>query len=215
MQETAIKQKGLLRELGYAFHVIFHPFDGFWCLRREGRGSLASGLILLALLMVTYVLRQRFSGYLFLEQKPEDISALVSVATVLVPVFLWVVANWCLTTLMDGESTMKDILVSVAYATVPLTLFNLPLALFSSIASLDESMFYGVFAVLPLIWVGFLLFASVLSGNQYTAGKTLASMALTVLAIAIIVFLAILFVNMLGQVYAFVYSIVKELSYRV
>jgi len=32
--------KQFWQELKYAFYVIVHPFDGFWCIKREGKGSI-------------------------------------------------------------------------------------------------------------------------------------------------------------------------------
>ena len=32
----------------YSFHVIFHPFDGFWCAQREGKGDVRAASIIIA-----------------------------------------------------------------------------------------------------------------------------------------------------------------------
>ena len=206
--------KKALKDMGYAFHTIFHPFDGFWCIQRENRGSTLSGLILLGLLLVTYLLRVQWTGYIFADKKPEDISLLVNIATVLVPFFLWAIANWSLTTLMDGESTIRDIIISLAYAAFPITLFNLPLAIISRICTMDSSDVFLVLKVLPMFWFAFLLFVSIITINQYSAKKALFVVFLTLIVMAIIIFLSILFVNMLGQVYVFLCTIVKELAFR-
>ncbi|MDO5328114.1 MAG: hypothetical protein Q4G00_15575, partial [Clostridia bacterium] len=43
--------------LKYGLYVIFHPFDGFWDLVHEKRGSLAAAHTFLFLFLLTYVLR--------------------------------------------------------------------------------------------------------------------------------------------------------------
>lgn len=46
--------------------------------------------------------------------------------SVALPVALWVLANWCLTTLFDGEGTLKDVYIATCYALTPLPLFGHP-----------------------------------------------------------------------------------------
>ena len=38
------------------------------------------------------------------------------IASVVVPLLLWVMANWCLTTLFDGEGSFKDIFIATSYS---------------------------------------------------------------------------------------------------
>ena len=44
-----------IASLRYSLHVITHPFDGFWDLVHEKRGSLAAAHTFLALFLITYV----------------------------------------------------------------------------------------------------------------------------------------------------------------
>ena len=45
----------IIHGLRYALHVIVHPFDGFWDLKHEKRGNLASALIILAATILAYM----------------------------------------------------------------------------------------------------------------------------------------------------------------
>ena len=47
----------VLKQLKYSFTLIFHPFDGFWDLKHEKRGSAKAALVILALLCVQQIFK--------------------------------------------------------------------------------------------------------------------------------------------------------------
>ena len=51
-----VKLKSLYDSVKYSRHVIFHPFDGFWDLKHERRGSVSAATVILVLVCLTYVL---------------------------------------------------------------------------------------------------------------------------------------------------------------
>ena len=76
-------------------------------------------------------------------------------------------------------------------------------------------MIYQGISVVSLIWTGFLLFAAMLSIHQYTAGKTVLSILATVLGMGIILFLCVLFFNLIQQLFSFGYNIYNEIVFRI
>ena len=55
-----------LSSLRYALHVITHPFDGFWDLNREKKGSMAAAHTILALFLITYVMKLMYTNFQFI-----------------------------------------------------------------------------------------------------------------------------------------------------
>ena len=55
-----------VKELKYGFHVIFHPFNGFWELKREHRGSLAAALTFVGIFIMLTTFGCSFSLTLWL-----------------------------------------------------------------------------------------------------------------------------------------------------
>lgn len=99
----------------YSFHVIFHPFDGFWCAQREGKGDPRAATIIIALVTMVYILSKQLTGFIFNTEIDQDFNLFSELLGVIVPVLLWCVANWSITTLMDGEGSFKDIYIATAY----------------------------------------------------------------------------------------------------
>ena len=103
-RKTALKteKKTFKEELLYVFHVMFHPFDGFWDLKHEKRGSIRAGVVFIVITILAYFYKAIGQGYM-LNQQQGTSSIITWVISVLVTVFLWAISNWCLTTLFDGD----------------------------------------------------------------------------------------------------------------
>ena len=53
------------KEMAFSMHVIFHPFDGFWDLKHEKRGSRKAATVIVLLLIANATLSSRFTGFLY------------------------------------------------------------------------------------------------------------------------------------------------------
>lgn len=202
-----------VKELRFSFRVIFHPFDGFWDLKREHRGSLRAALTFVALLIFLTTFEKQSTGFLFNKVRLSDINVVVDILTVGLVYGLWCVANWCLTSLMDGEGSMKDILISMGYAIVPMLLIRLPMVIMSLAITADEGTFYQVLNVFSYIWTGFLVFFGTMVTHQYSFKKTVATCLCTILGMAIIVFIGLLFFNVIQQMITFGVTIYREIRF--
>lgn len=202
-----------VKELRFSFRVIFHPFDGFWDLKREHRGSLRAALTFVALLIFLTTFEKQSTGFLFNKVRLSDINVVVDILTVGLVYGLWCVANWCLTSLMDGEGSMKDILISMGYAIVPMLLIRLPMVIMSLVITADEGTFYHVLNVFSYIWTGFLVFFGTMVTHQYSFKKTVATCLCTILGMAIIVFIGLLFFNVIQQMITFGVTIYREIRF--
>ena len=106
-------------EMLYVFHIIFHPFDGFWDLKHEKRGSVRAASTIFGLTILAFFYNNIGRGYLF-NAKGEFQSIFMAILSVGVPVMLWAIANWCLTTLFEGEGHLhRYLLLSRAPSALP------------------------------------------------------------------------------------------------
>lgn len=207
------KKKTYGQELAYGFYLIFHPFDGFWDLKHEKRGSVRAALTYVAITVVAFFYQGIGSGYL--SNPNGDYSTLLSQAlSVIVPLALFIIANWCLTTLFDGEGSLKDVFIASSYSLVPLPLIIIPTTIFANFATLDELDIVNVLYVVALIWVGMLLFFGTMVTHDYAMGKNVLTIAGTLVGMIFIMFIAILFSSLVGKMISLVTSIVSEIQYR-
>ena len=198
----------------YSFHVIFHPFDGFWCAQREGKGDVRAASIIIAVVTAVSILSRDLTGFIFRTSLTDDNNLAADLLSVILPVLLWCVANWSVTTLMDGEGSFKDIFITTSYALTPLVLINIPMLLLSNVMIVEEAVFYTVLDVLSIIWTGLLILIGIMTVHQFTMPKTIATIAVAVVGMVIILFLILLFVSIVQQIVSFVDLLWTEMTMR-
>lgn len=204
----------LKRQLLYAGHVIFHPFDGFYDLKHERRGSLKAALLLYGLYWLTEVLKHQLTGYIFNASDPADFNVLTTTAVILVPLLMWCAANWCVTSLMDGEGSFVDMLVATGYALTPAIFLNPAAIILSNILGQNEAMLLSIVTTVLAIWMYGLIFFGMLVTQQYSLGKAILTALLTFLAMALMAYIFLLVLYLVQQVYGFARDLFMEIAFR-
>ncbi len=204
----------LVKNAANAFYVIFHPFGGFWDLKHENKGKLHFAVILLSLVCISYVFLRQYTAFIFNPRDIQDLNIYLEFASVLIPFGLWCVINWAFTTLTDGKGTVKDIFIASAYALTPIILINIPLTVISHYLTLDEELFYNLLLVVSVIWSMGLLFFGTMVIHEYDISKNIVSTAVTLVGMGSVLFLALLYVAVVGRFIGFVYSVVNEVVLR-
>lgn len=214
-KKTALKKgkKTFKEEVLYAFHVIFHPFDGFWDLKHEQRGSARGATFWLVLATVAVCYQSVGRAYVF-NPRASYGNMFGTMLSLLVPLLLWVISNWCLTTLFEGEGSVKDIYVATCYSAVPLVLLIIPATAITNVLTLSEATIYTMLTSVAWVWVGLLLFFGTMVTHDYALGKNLITCIGTIVAMAVIMFCILLFSTLLMKMVSFITGIVVELSYR-
>ena len=214
-RDTALKvgKKTYWEELLYVFHVIYHPFDGFWDLKHEKRGSVRAAITILALTILTFYYNAIGRGYI-VQPTPVYTTIFSQAVSVLLPVMLWVISNWCLTTLFEGEGSFKDVFVASCYSLFPLVLTILPVTIISNVVLVTETSILTLLTNIGFIWTGLLLFFGSQTTHDYTLGKNIVMTVATIVGMAIVMFIGILFTSLISNMMSFVTNIVVELQYR-
>ena len=198
----------------HSFYTIFHPFNGFYELKNEKKGNLLISNIFLGVLILTFIISRQLTGFIFNNNNTNELNLLTEILSVLVPLLLWCVSNWCVTTLTDGEGNFSDIYTMTCYSLLPIIIINVPLVLVSNVLTVDESEFYVLFYVLSMVWTGFLLFTGLMTIHQFTVKKTLFTAVIAILGALIMIFLILLLFALLQQLINFFILVYREISLR-
>ena len=197
----------------YGFHILAHPFEGFWDLKHVKKNTFSASGIILLCVMLSVVLKIQASGFLFRTGAAEDINLIMELLTVLLPLGLWVCVNWSITTLFDGKASMKVIFISTVYALLPLALIFIPQVILSRFFTLDEKAFYVVMDVIAAVWTVFLLLTGSAAVQDYTMFKTIVSAFCTLIGIVAVLFLLSVLYSALSQLIGFFTTILMELRF--
>lgn len=208
------KKRTFWQEVAYGFHVIFHPFDGFWDLKHEKRGSIRGSIFFIVVAILTFYYQAIGQGYL-LNPYGGYSSLWTQVIGVLVPLFLFVLANWCLTTLFEGEGSFKDVFIATSYSLVPIPLLVIPATIYSNFCVSTETEIVTFIGTLAFIWLGLLAFFGTMVTHDYTLGKNFITILGTVVAMVFIMFIAVLFTTLIGKIVSLITNLVTEIQFMI
>ncbi len=207
------KKKTYKEELLYAFHVIFHPFDGYWDLKHEKRGSMRAALTILGAAVLVFAYQAVGQAYIFNPHGGYS-SLFMQLSALLVPLLLYCAGNWCLTTLFEGEGSFKDIFIASCYSLTPIILLIPMSTLLTHVVTSSETGFVSLINGICYVWLFLLLFFGTMTTHDFTLGKNLLMTILTLLCMMVIMFVAVLFSSLLVKMVSFVSNIVTEVNYR-
>ena len=84
----------------------------------------------------------------------------------------------------------------------------------SHMITTNEGSFYHVLGTVSYLWAAFLIFTGTMVIHQYSVKKTVITCIITVVGMGIIMFIGLLFFNVIQQMITFVTTIYKELRFR-
>ena len=201
-------------EFLYVFYSMYHPMKGSWSIKAEARGSVRAASIINLLVIFTFIFKGIGTGYIFNNILVENFDMLMTVLSVVIPMVLWCFSNWSLTTLCGGEGSLKQIYVTTSYSLMPLVVINLPMTIISNFLVIEEQAFLTFMIFLSFAWSILLIFSATMTIHDYTLGKNLLTVLLSIVAMLIILFLAILLITLSGKIISFIEQIYEEVVNR-
>ena len=213
-QVSAIKANPVVREYTLIFHMLKHPLDGFFQIKRLKRASPLSATILLLFMFVMYLFVQRYTGYIF-NQYADTINLGAEAVKFFGAVFLFVFCNYLISTLSDGEGWMKDVYIGTIYAMAPLFAGWIPLILLSRVLTQNETIIFQLASAVIYGWTGLLVFLSTKEIHNYEIRETIKNLLMTLFAMAIIILIGFIVYAFGSQLWDFLVSWFKEVINRV
>ena len=195
-------------------YILFHPFDGFEEFKRYKKGKFSVAIVFIILFAFFRIFEYQFEGFIVNENNPLMLNSLQEIFSVLLLVILFTVGNWSVTTLMEGKGTYKEILMVTGYSLFPLLIIGFPAVALSNFLTLEEIALYGLLMYIAYISTGWMLFMGILNIHQYGLGKTLIAFIATIVSMSVLMFLGLLFFDLIQQVISFVAAIYEEISLR-
>lgn len=199
--------------LKFSTKVIFRPISGFWDMKRERYGSTAAAVTILVAVTLLYALQTCLQGFIF-SSGVTGKSFFLSMLTILVPFFLFVICNWCVSNLMNGEGNFKYIFMGTAYSLTPMMIILPVLFVLSHIFSEEEKGIYFLLMFIMFFWTFILIVCSNMEVHAYSMSKTILVLFISVLIMVIVVFLAALVFALMQQIIGVASDMINEINLR-
>lgn len=203
-----------IKGIGYIGYILRHPIEGYEEMKYKHGGNPLIAFGILAIWFILMIFDYTSKGFAYNSNKTGQINIGIILLSTVFIVALWVVANWSLCTLLDGEGKMYQIFIHSTYALVPYIATVGVSVILSNFLTLDEGAFITWITLFGLMWSGFLLYCAMMTLHNYSGGKTFLCMFLTVVAMIVIAFLIILAFTLVQQFISFAVTIWRELSFR-
>jgi hypothetical protein len=194
--------------------VIFHPFQGFDDMKFGKRGRKSMILFNLLFFWVSYSFYQQYAGFSIRYVNVLSLNSINNAIGIVTVFLVAALANWMVTALMDGEGRFVDIAMTLAYAITPICLIWIPATIMSNAFTHQEAAFFHMVISVSVAWSALLAFIGLIIVHNYTLFKMLFVLLLTVVALMVILYIAMLVSALYQQMFMFVYSIFTELRFR-
>lgn len=212
---TRLKQKKLMKELGYMFYFMRHPLDGCYGIKREGKTSLLSTNIILCMGILFYVVNKYFCGFLLKTVREGRYDVVSDIGLLVVALVLVTGCNYLVCTINDGEGKLKHIYSSFVYSFAPYIVLMPVLFVVSHVITYNEVFFVEFGTLFMYTWILILVFISIMEINSYNVKETIKIICLTLFTILIAVLLAFIIYVLWAQVFDFIQSIIGEVVYKI
>ncbi len=209
MKELVSKEKWK-----YLWYTVTHPSEGYYWIRHQEKGSVAIALLLVIAFGLCFSLNRIYASFVVNDVNPRYVNSVSELSGVLLMFLMLCVGNWSITCLMNGEGRFKDIVIALGYAMLPMILTFILGTLISQVVAENEEAFYTIIMGIGIAYTAILMLVGIMQVHNYTLGKTLITLFLTLLAVIIIIFLLLLVSNFIMQVVTFIESIYTELILR-
>lgn len=195
-------------------YTLAHPTDGFTQFKtRKIHSYRVAGLILIIWFFIK-TLEFFCRGYIFNANNPLDYNVLIVLFQTAGLYVLFVVSNWAICTLFNGSGSFKEIVSVVAYSLVPMLIGSTINILLSNVLTHEEAVFTGLISSLCMLWSLILLLCGLHSIHEYSFSATIGSLLITIVGMAIIAFIAVMFFTLLQQTVNFFRSIFLEIALK-
>jgi hypothetical protein len=194
----------------FAFSVARHPLDSYYYMKRKEKGSLPGAAINFLFFFAAYLIFQISKGFVVQLAEIEDMDFTVIIGGFIGLYLLFVICNYLVTSINDGDGGIVDIFKLVSYSMFPLSVTLLAVTVVSHIMTENEVFLLMFMLVGGFAWSGALLWLGLQEVHNYSFSNTFKSLLFTVVFMLIAIIVLFNMTILFSQFVQFVEAIVRE-----
>lgn len=206
-----LKNTPVIGEIGYAFKCAKHPIDRYYDIRVHKNGSMIAATIIYIVFFGVYMLYQTSKGFIYQYTKVEDMDMGAVGVGFFAILILFIVCNYLVTSITDGDGTLKQVYMIPAYGLMPVMICMLATIGMSYVLTYNESFILTVIMIIGLVWSIAVIFEGLSTVHDYDFKNTVVSLLITAVFMLIAAIVVLVVIIMWEQLYDFLLTVGKEI----
>ncbi len=210
-----VKNLPVLKDIIYALKTPRHPMDNYYEIRKYRQGSVLSATVIYALFFLDFMAFKTLKGFIYQNVKVEDMDIGSIVLGFFILLGLFIICNYLVTSINDGDGTFKQIYMIPAYGLMPAMISLLIVTVVSYVLTYNEAFLLTIVLIIGITWSVITIFLGLQTVHDYTFGETVKSILLTVVFMIIVAVIGIIISIMWDSLYSSLASVGKEMIQNV
>ncbi|OIJ17482.1 hypothetical protein BKP37_03030 [Anaerobacillus alkalilacustris] len=206
-----IRRVKVIDDLLYMFSFLRGPLNGIYEIQEKNRVAKKSSTVIYLLMAITFILHHMYTNVIFV---PKNGYILYELSIMIFLFILWLVSNYLICSINDGEGTFTHVYNGTAYAISPILIIMPAVILFSNGLTLEQSVFYYLPIQAMFLWVVFLTFFMIKDMHNYDVGETIGVISKSIFTMLIIGLFIFVLYSLGNQMIHFLIDVVAEVSKR-
>ena len=204
-----------LHSILFAFSVARHPLNSYYSLKLKQKGSLGGAIFHFLLFFIAYMLFTTSRGFIVQFVDIVDMDFVAIIGGFFGLFVLFILCNYLVTSIKDGEGGILDIFKLVSYGLFPLTITLFAVTIISHGITFNELFLYnfallfgGIYTV-AILWLGFQ------EMHNYSFRETFSSLLITFIFMVIMLVVIFNLTILFDGIVSFIQSLGTEVYFNV
>lgn len=206
----SFKNKKFVHDFLLMFGMIKHPLDTTYYLKTDKKIKVYNAFIMLLLIFLIYIFGLTCTNFIFSNVVLERTILLKEAFKIIIPIVLFVIANYLASSLIEGEGRLASIFSVTMASLAPIIIIYPIVVIISNILTFNESVIFEFGILSMIVWSAILLFVTNKELHNYTFKQMLLNIILTIVLMLVLLIVLILCYLMFQQVVDFIKDIIAE-----
>jgi len=163
------------------------------------------------LFFIAYMAYKTSKGFIYQFYDIEDLDINAMVIGFFTILGLFIICNYLVTSIKDGDGTFKQVYMIPAYASIPCLISMTTITVLSHFLTLNESFMLTVILYIGIIWSIICMYLGFQTVHDYTTQETVVSFILCFVLMLIAAIMALIIIIMWEQLWQFLKTLGKEM----
>lgn len=194
------------------FSVNIHPFNSFYKIQEKKLGSWKICFVMTVVFFFVYIAESLYGGFAFTTYDVNTYNSFLVFLRSSGLIVLYIIVNWLVSTLFSGRGRIKDIACVACYSLTPMIVGDILSIILTNILIPSEGAFISILKGVSLLFTLLLIVIGTIVVHDFDFKHFVGTMVLTIIGMAIVVFLLIMIWLLIQQLAFFLITIYKEFT---